>query len=94
MEDYREPRAIHDEYGQVKENGSTKGSYIFVMYEGHHRTLEFVYDPSKSLNDNQAKLLKEILEGYLEPVRPIKYCQDVRGFTEGENSKPYNLVLF
>ena len=70
MEDTREARAIHNEHGQVKTGGS-KGSYVFVMYEGHHRTLNFVYDPSKSFAENEAKLRKEILEGFLEPVRPI-----------------------
>ena len=51
MEDYRSSRAIHNEHGEVKE-GASKGSYIFIMYQGHHRTLNYVYDASKKLEDN------------------------------------------
>lgn len=92
MEDYREERAIHSEYGIIRDG--SKGSYVYVMYEGHHRTLNFVYDASRSLEDNEVRMRKEILENYIEPVRPISWCQDITDLTEGDKSKSYSLVLF
>ena len=51
MEDPRVERAILTEEKEPKsaQTGNPQGSYVYAMYEGSFKTLDFMYDAAKSL---------------------------------------------
>lgn len=95
MEDPRVERAIHTEEGSLKSasTGNPTGSYVYVMYEGNFKVMDFIFDPASSLEENAASLRSETLS-FIEPVSPLAHCSHIEPVVEGPNSPPFSLLLF
>lgn len=74
MEDHRLARAIltEDKVPKSVKTGNAQGSYVFIMYQGHQQTLDFIYDPQQDALTNQLTLYREVFFKYIEPVREIE----------------------
>lgn len=95
MEDPRVERAIHNEDGSLKSvsTGNPTGSYVYVMYEGNFKVMDFIFDPAGSFEANTATLRLEALS-FIEPVSPIAHCSHIEPVVEGPNSPPFSMLLF
>lgn len=96
MEDVREERAIHTEDFVPKSSatGVPTGSYVFVIYEGTARVLDYKYNPEKDVNGNAAELYTEVMQTALEPVQELNDCKVIRIMSEDKNAPPFKMIMF
>ena len=64
------------------------------MNRGYQLTLDFEYQPSRSVEDNTKDIVDYLNENMFTPVKRFTKCSDIEGEFEASGATPYNLLLF
>jgi hypothetical protein len=90
LEDERHSRVITG----PGENYRSGGSYVYAIFEGFPQTLQFKFDPSAGFETSKRRLVTELNESFMRPIKKLLKCDQIKYLDEKREEIDYMVVWF